>query len=170
MYLPEIKNVNDKARYIDLTLLDKSEILKKLGLDDSMGADLNEEDISEINSLSKIAKDTLENINDKENYLEKLMKKNYPRFTKLAGFKIGAKLLKRAGSGLSLAKLPSSSIQIYGAESALFKHMKYGSNPPKYGIIYNHPKVNSAKNKGKAARRLANDLSKKIRIDVFRDE
>ncbi|MFW6026158.1 MAG: hypothetical protein ACOCRX_07430 [Candidatus Woesearchaeota archaeon] len=170
LYLPEIKSVHDKEKYIDLTLKDKEDVLKQLGKDESMGAKLSDEDVNQMKSLSESAKVLLEEIDKKEKYLEKIMFENYPRFTELAGSKVGAQLLKRAGSGLDLAKLPSSSVQIYGAEDALFKHIKYGSKPPKHGIIYNHPKVSSAKKKGRAARKLANKLTIAIRIDVFRDK
>jgi nucleolar protein 56 len=64
---------------------------------------------------------------------------------------------------------PSSTVQIMGAEKALFRHLKSGDRPPKYGLIYQHPQVRGAKwwNRGKIARMLAGKISLAVRRDVF---
>ena len=97
------------------------------------------------------------------------MKKLLPNFSKLAGTLIGAKILSISGSLDRLVKLPASTIQILGAEKALFQHLKTGSKPPKYGLLYQHPMVKKAKpdHKGKVARILAAKLSLALKVDYF---
>lgn len=125
-----------------------------------------EEKLKKINEnfLSEIEK-----IKDKNlKYLEKKIIKLLPESSKIAEPIILARLIDKVGSVESLAKMPSSRIQIFGAEKALFKHLKHGSKMPKYGIIYSDKRVLNAENKAKAARKLASEISKKIKIDYFR--
>lgn len=86
----------------------------------------------------------------------------------LAGKELGLKLISHAGSLKKLASMPSSKIQLLGAEKALFKHLKHGTPSPKHGMIFHHPLVSKAKNKGKAARLLADKIAIAARIDYFR--
>lgn len=67
-----------------------------------------------------------------------------PNFTTLIGEKVGSKLLTKAGSLVQLAKYPASTIQILGAEKALFRAMNSGGNTPKYGILYGSPFIGRA--------------------------
>jgi len=98
----------------------------------------------------------------------KLTKEIMPNTAAVCGCVLGAKLLKAAGSMKNLASMPSSKIQLLGAEKALFRHLKEGTKAPKHGLIVMHPSVTKAKNKGKAARHLANEIAKAARIDYFR--
>ena len=93
-----------------------------------------------------------------------------PNFHYIAGPLIGAKLLEHAGSVKKLVEMPSSTIQLLGAEKALFRHITKGTKSPKHGLIINHPIVQKAKDKGKASRLLADKLSIAIRIDYFKGE
>ena len=104
-----------------------------------------------------------------ETYLESLMNELCPRTLKCATALIGARLIDRAGSLKRLAQLPSSTIQVLGAEKALFRHIKTGSKSPKFGVIFAHPNVSNAmgKDKGKAARKVASEISKTIKVDYF---
>jgi nucleolar protein 56 len=83
---------------------------------------------------------------------------------------IGARLIAKAGSLLRLAQMPSSTIQIIGAEKALFRALKTGTRPPKHGLIFQHPSVNSAPKwqRGKIARALSAKIAIAVRIDVYR--
>jgi len=85
---------------------------------------------------------------------------------------IGAKLLEHAGSLKRMAEMPSSTIQILGAEKALFRHLKTGSRPPKYGVLLGHSIVQQMPKakQGKAARVLADKISLAVRIDYFKGE
>ncbi len=85
------------------------------------------------------------------------------------GEQVGARLISHAGSLTSLAKYPASTVQILGAEKALFRSLKTKGNTPKYGLIFHSSFIGRAqpKNKGRIARYLANKCSIASRIDSF---
>ena len=100
------------------------------------------------------------------------MTKYCPNLLELAGATIAARLIE-LGKGLKhLALLPASTVQLLGAEKALFRHLKTGSRSPKYGVIINHPLIQKAPRdkRGKAARMLADKLSLCARLDFFKGE
>lgn len=99
---------------------------------------------------------------------KKLVKKVSPNLMKLLGESLAAELIAEAGSLKKLAFMASSKIQVLGAEAALFRHLREGSKPPKYGIIFKHKSVQKAENKGKAARQLASKISLAAKKDFFR--
>ena len=95
-----------------------------------------------------------------------------PNLKELAGSTIGAKLLEHTGSLKRLVMMPASTIQILGAEKALFRHIKTGARPPKFGLIHDHQFIQSAKRneQGKRARALADKLSLAVKMDYFKGE
>ena len=102
-------------------------------------------------------------------FIEEDMTSELPSFTTIAGPVIGARLLAEAGSKRKLAFAPSSTMQVLGAEKALFNHIKKKTPSPKHGHIFNHPllqKLPKTK-RGKAARILAGKLSIAARMDFF---
>ncbi len=107
-----------------------------------------------------------------EEYLQKVMQKYCPNLLELAGITTGAKLIELAKSLKRLAMLPASTIQLLGAEKALFRHIKTGSRSPKYGVIFQHPLIQKGKRneRGKIARSLADKLSLCCRLDYFKGE
>ena len=135
---------------------------------EDMSIDLSNEDLDSIIELGK----EIERLNilkeSQEKYLEGLMSKICPNLLKDAGSLIGARLIDRAGSLKHLAELPSSTIQVLGAEKALFRHLKTGAKAPKFGVIFAHQDISKEQNKGKAARHLASKISKAVKIDYFR--
>ena len=92
-----------------------------------------------------------------------------PNLTVLVGDLVGAKLISNASSLLNLAKMPSSTIQILGAEKALFRALKTKKDTPKYGLIYNASLVGQApaQHKGKISRTLAAKCALCIRCDAL---
>ena len=102
--------------------------------------------------------------------VENLMKLLAPNLNNILTAIIGARLIAKAGSLLRLAQMPSSTIQIIGAEKALFRALKTGTRPPKHGLIFQHPSVNSAPkwHRGKIARALSSKIAIAVRIDVYR--
>lgn len=92
-----------------------------------------------------------------------------PNLTVLIGELVAAKLISHSGSLMNLAKQPASTIQILGAEKALFRALKTKKNTPKYGLIYNASIVGQAKNqlKGKISRTLANKCALCSRFDAL---
>ncbi|KAH3743666.1 Ribosome biogenesis protein:Nop56p/Sik1p [Pelomyxa schiedti] len=103
------------------------------------------------------------------NYLAKKMHDIAPNLSALIGEVVGARLISRAGSLTNLAKYPASTVQILGAEKALFRALKSRGNTPKYGLIYHSSFIGkaSARNKGRISRYLANKTSIASRIDSF---
>lgn len=102
-----------------------------------------------------------------EKYCQEKMQTHLPNFTQIAGSQIGAKILSLAGNVKNLMMMTSSTIQVLGAEKALFRHLKTGANPPKYGVLFQHALVLQSKNKGKMARSIANTLSLCVKTDYF---
>ncbi len=135
----------------------------------SMGAELDEGDIHQIQALCK---DTLDLYNLRqtlEGYLDSVMDEVAPNIRALVGSLLGARLIALAGGLNNLAKRPASTIQVLGAEKALFRALKTGTRPPKHGIIFQHTTLHEAKRwqRGKVARALAGKLAIAARIDAF---
>jgi nucleolar protein 56 len=145
------------------------QILKTLNSD--IGSDMKETDLSIIQSLAQ----TIDGLHiarrELEIYVTSVMERISPNITTLVGSLIGARLISLAGSLKELARKPSSTVQVYGAEKALFRSLKTGTDPPKHGIIYRVPEINSAPywQRGKIARALAGKLSIAARIDAYAD-
>jgi len=104
-----------------------------------------------------------------EKYVEKSMKKIAPNLSSFAGPMIGAKLISLAGGLGRLSVMPSSTIQLLGAEKALFRHLKGGSKSPKHGILLQHPIVHQAdyKHRGRIARVFANNIAIAVKADCY---
>merc|ERR1712167_342742 len=104
-------------------------------------------------------------------YLTDKMSVVAPNLSALIGDTVAARLISKAGSLTNLAKAPASTVQILGAEKALFRALKTKGNTPKYGLIYHSTFIGraDAKNKGRISRYLANKCSIATRIDSFAD-
>lgn len=104
-----------------------------------------------------------------EQQIEEDMNVVAPNVSKIAGSHIGARLIAISGSLERLATLPASTIQILGAEKALFRYKKEGGKPPKHGVIFQHPYINRSHKKvrGKISRILANKISIAAKADAF---
>jgi len=104
-------------------------------------------------------------------YLVKKMSDVAPNLSSLIGEIVGARLISQAGSLTNLAKYPSSTVQILGAEKALFRALKTKGNTPKYGLLFNSTFISRAgpKDKGRISRYLANKCSIASRFDAFSD-
>lgn len=102
-------------------------------------------------------------------YLHSKMNQVAPNLQSLIGDQVGARLISKAGSLTNLAKYPASTVQILGAEKALFRALKTRSNTPKYGLLFHSSFIAKAgsKNKGRISRFLANKCSVASRIDCF---
>jgi len=138
----------------------------------SMGTEITEEDLKNIFILTDRVVDLLEYRGSLAEYLKARMNAIAPNLTYMVGDLIGARLISHAGSLMNLAKHPASTIQILGAEKALFRALKTKSNTPKYGLIYHASLVGSsaAKFKGKISRVLAAKMALSIRVDALGDD
>ncbi len=134
---------------------------------ESIGYDLSEEDVKMLDELLSLLREILKYRKRIADYIEKRMETFAPNLLHVAGPLIGAKLIALAGSLKQLALFPSSTIQVLGAEKALFRHLKFGAKPPKHGILFQHPLVKKAKKKGKVARVLAAKISIAARVDYY---
>ena len=137
----------------------------------SMGGELEDYDLDAIVKFAEEINHLYEKRKELYNYLEKLMNEEAPNITKLAGVSLGAKLIGLAGGLEKLSKMPASTIQVLGAEKALFAHLKMGVEPPKHGVIYNHPLIQGSPRwqRGKIARALACKLAIAARADYVGD-
>ena len=102
-------------------------------------------------------------------FIEREMSAEFPTFSVLATPVLGAKLLASAGSKKRLACLPASTIQVLGAEKALFAHLRNKATSPKHGHLFNHPFLQKLprQKRGKAARVIAGKLSIALKLDFF---
>lgn len=139
---------------------------------DSIGSGVGEADMDEMRSLALNCLNLLEEREAISKYIEQVMGKELPNFSAVAGATIGAKILAKIGSKQKLAFVPASTLQIVGAEKALFLHIKMGVKGPKYGYLYQHPLVKAAsrENKGRMARTIAAKLSIAAKMDYFGSE
>ncbi len=106
------------------------------------------------------------------NHIDEEAPKIFPAMVELLDSQLTVRLVSCAGSLAKLARLPSSTIQLLGAEKALFRHISDGSLPPKHGILYQHPSVKSSKrkNKGRVTRSLASKAAIAAKIDYYREK
>ncbi|KAL7959780.1 nucleolar protein NOP58-like protein [Trichoderma compactum] len=138
----------------------------------SMGVEITEDDLKNAVELADQVIKFTEYRAQLTSYLESRMRAIAPNLTALVGYLVGARLISHAGSVLSLAKAPGSTIQILGAEKALFRALKTKKDTPKYGIMYHSSLVGQAtgKNKGKIARMLSAKVALGLRVDALGDE
>lgn len=135
----------------------------------SMGRDLSEMDMENVQLFAKRAVALAAYRKSLSNYLSSKMNTVAPNLAALIGDTVGARLISKAGSLTNLSKYPASTVQILGAEKALFRALKTKGNTPKYGLIYHSSFIGRTgqKNKGRISRFLANKCSIASRIDNF---
>ena len=171
IFWPEITNTSNDNM---IKLLLKSsqnnkETLIEINRKTELGGEFSEEEIQGF-------KETVNQYLSIKNYEETLEKEIgklmqiVPNFSYVATPLIGARLLNAAGSFFKLATMTASTIQVLGAEKAMFMHVRFGKECPKYGFIFEHPLIQKSKNSGKIARQLANKISIAIKKDVFGDK
>jgi nucleolar protein 56 len=180
LHFPELDRLKNHEKYIDLILEygDSDSIIKSGALDpdldikESIGASIQEDDILMVQEFAASLKALLKSKKTLSKYVDKKMGEVAPNLMDLVGSSLGAKLIAHVGGIKRLSKLPSSTIQIMGAEKALFRHLKTGERPPKHGLIYQHPEVRGSRwwIRGKVARVLASKIAFAVRKDVFSGE
>jgi len=173
LYFPELDNgIEDNETFVKLVNKNKEKLMKELKVKISMGAFLKKEDVNQILELANEIHSFYKLREKHEKYLEKKLQKYCKNLNYLAGTLIAAKLIAQAGSLKKLVLFPASTIQVLGAEKALFRHIRTGARSPKYGVIIQHPLIQNAKkeNKGKAARTLADKISMAVKLDYFKGE
>lgn len=168
LHYPELK-ISDYEKFIkQLIEYGRRENFDKFK--SSVGIDLDDKDIKILQNYSERLSELYNLREELEEYLEKTVPKEAPNLCALLGSILAARLLAHAGSLEKLAKMPSSTIQLLGAEKALFKFLKGKERKiPKHGIIFTHPDVSSAEKdlRGKIARLLASKLVLAARADFY---
>ena len=135
----------------------------------SMGAEIDDPDLDVLRSFCKLMSDLYKFRENSEAYVEDVMKQVAPNMTTIVGAALSARLISIAGSLENLAKMPASTLQVLGAEKALFRSLKTGARPPKHGVIFQHTAIHQSPRwqRGKIARALSGKLSIAARIDSF---
>lgn len=175
-YCKTVRKIGDRT---NVATTDMSDVLPeeieaevKLAAEISMGTEVSEEDIGNIRHLCDQVVEITEYRAQLYDYLKNRMMAIAPNLTVMVGELVGARLISHAGSLLNLAKHPASTVQILGAEKALFRALKTHKDTPKYGLIYHASLVGqtTAKNKGKISRMLAAKTSLAIRYDALGED
>jgi len=135
----------------------------------SNGIDLSEADEKILKDYAQNLKNVSELIKNLENYIRNSVKDVAPNVSSLLDAILAARLISLAGSLEKLARMPASTIQLLGAEKALFRHLHKKGKSPKYGILFNASIIQHAKeqNRGKAARILSAKLMQAAKIDFY---
>jgi nucleolar protein 56 len=138
----------------------------------SIGAEMSDEDIQLLQKLCGYTLELFKFREELEDYVKEIISEVAPNMNELVGPLISARLISMVGGLENLAKMPASTLQVLGAEKALFRALKTGAKPPKHGIIFQHPLVHQAPRwqRGKIARALASKLSIAARVDAFKGE
>ncbi|VBB33959.1 unnamed protein product, partial [Acanthocheilonema viteae] len=137
----------------------------------SMGMDISDLDLFNVDRFAKRVDELTAYRQKLHSYVKERMHSCAPSLSALIGEQVGARLISHAGSLTNLAKYPASTVQILGAEKALFRALKTRSNTPKYGLLFHSSFIGraSTKNKGRISRFLANKCTVASRIDCFSD-
>lgn len=185
IYFPELK-LEDRDKFckvvlaVDKERIDESKrkIIEILGdkgadvaakLDRSTGIDLTSKDLERIKESAQKVLELSKFKDEIEAYTEGVAREVCPNLAEVGGAKVAAKLVAHAGGIQKLARFPASTIQVLGAEKALFKHLRQHKKPPKHGIIFQHTSVHSSPKelRGRIARALATKLSMAAKVDAY---
>lgn len=151
---------------------DESKAVAILGASrSSMGMDISPIDLINIEMFAKRVVALADYRKSLSHYLSNKMESVAPNLATLIGDQVGARLISHAGSLTNLAKYPASTLQILGAEKALFRALRTRSNTPKYGLLFHSSFIGRAgiKDKGRVSRYIANKCSIAARLDCFSD-
>ena len=187
LHFPELDNLIDSVNgYSQIVLAGKRENISKENFENagfpeskvemlslvkekSRGGDITEKNLGIVQTLAKQILDLFELRKTIEEHIEEQMAEELPNITAVLGAAVGARILAHAGSLKRLSSMPASTIQILGAEKALFRSLKTGANPPKHGILFQHAIVHAAPKwqRGKIARAVAGKAAIAARVDVY---
>jgi len=160
-YAKLVEKFGSRANIVDSEL----DVIKEK----SMGADLTEDDVNIIQNFASRIIELYRLREDLSKYIEKNLKDVAPNFTEIATPMLAAKLIAKAGGLDKIARMASSTIQLIGAERALFRYLHGKGKSPKFGILFNHPLIQNTPErlKGKVARLLASKLSIAAKMDYY---
>ena len=186
LHFPELDNIIDSINgYAQIVLAGRREdisddVFVNAGFPDSKvqmlslvkeksrGGSITDKNLQAVQGLAKSIMELFDLRKKLEGQIDEQMEKNAPNITAVLGTTVGARILAKAGSLSKLATMPASPIQVLGAEKALFRALKTGSNPPKHGLLFQHAVVHAAPRwqRGKIARAIAAKAAIASRVDV----
>ena len=173
LYFPEASLKIESVEKFSKTLkkgVDRKSVSKALGISDySMGGDFKKSDVEELEKNVMMFQCLINERDSVKKYVDKIMSEVAPNTAAVATPVLGAKLISEANGMGSLAGMASSTIQVMGAEKALFRHLTAGAKSPKHGLIFQHPFMSKVKpkNRGKMARTIANKISIAAKTDFY---
>ncbi|UAL07917.1 MAG: ribosomal biogenesis protein [Candidatus Methanogranum gryphiswaldense] len=175
MHFPELADIATDQRYAMLIAShgERENIIEELGLDlQSIGTDFRDEDMKAVQDLADTLCRIYEDKQRIEEYINEMVIDICPNMCTILGGPLSARLISLAGGLQRLASLPSSTVQLLGAEKAMFRHLKTGKKPPKHGIIYQYPDVHRAPywQRGNISRALAGKVLIAAKIDAYKGE
>lgn len=168
-HFPELSKLVPEEQFTRLIATYGDRFSMPGGLGESSGADLSEGERAQLMVLAATVHELRQHENRIQEYVERGVKELAPNLTRLCGPMIAARLVTAAGGLEELATLPASTVQLLGAERALFRHLKEGTRPPKHGILFQHPWLHKAQpwQRGSIARLLAGKIVIAARADFF---
>ena len=186
LHFPELDNIIDSINgYAQIVVAGKRENLSEQVFSDagfpdskvqmlslvkekSRGGDITNENLEIVQRLAKNILELFDMRNKLESQVDDQMNEIAPNLSAVLGTTVGARILAKAGSLQKMATMPASTIQVLGAEKALFRALKTGSNPPKHGLLFQHAVVHAAPRwqRGKIARAIAAKAAIASRVDV----
>ena len=175
LHFPELADYAKDAQYAELVARhgEREDIIKSLGVNlESVGAELLDEDIEVLQNFALSLQELYEVKGKLEAYVQKRMEETAPNLTAILSANLGARIISLAGGLDRLATLPSSTVQLLGAEKAMFMHLRSGKAPPKHGIIFQHPAIHRAPywQRGKVSRTLASKATIAARVDRYKGQ
>ncbi len=176
LHFPELVEEIDNVEHLVKILgrgVERSELDSFSGLaENSKGSALGEREKEMIESVVENLESDLELREELDDYVRESMSEEASNMTTLTGHILGAKLVALAGGLEELAKSPASTVQMLGAEKALFRYLRGKGTPPKHGVIFEHRFVNPLpeSERGKMARFMANKVVMAARLDVYGDK
>jgi nucleolar protein 56 len=178
LYLKLVLSLGNREQFTSTALKDIAELPEDRAnriveaAQTSLGAEFDEIDIEVLQACAQRISDLYELRGRIAEYIDGLMAQIAPNLRAVVGGLIGARLISIAGGLERLARLPSSTIQVLGAEKALFRALKTRARPPKHGVIYQYPDVRGSPRqlRGKIARALAGKIAIAARVDAMSGE
>ncbi|MDY6777231.1 MAG: NOP5/NOP56 family protein [Candidatus Nanohaloarchaea archaeon] len=172
IHLPELdREIDDHQDFADMVAdtSNRSDLMDQIGIDSTTGMDIDDTDRDAIQQFATLTQQSQDARDEIETYVSNLAEKIAPNVSAVLGKMLAARMIALAGSLEDLAKMPSSTIQVLGAEKALFRHMSGEGSAPKHGILFMHPHVRNLPDskRGKMARFIANKTSIAARLDHF---
>ena len=171
MHFPELSDIAKDDKYARLISEygGREDIISHLSIDiSSIGADVDDRDLTEIMRLADAVVRLYEEKERMEAYISEIASETAPNMCAVIDAPLSARLISLAGGLGRLSTLPSSTVQLLGAEKAMFRHLRSGKRPPKHGVIYQHPHVHRSPywQRGKIARALAGKVLIAAKIDA----